>query len=248
MTIEIIFSAFFAGLLTFFAPCTLPLIPGYLAYISGMSSGELRSGSRIQKKVFFHSLAFVFGFTLIFVAFGILAGFLGSLLADIQEWLTRIGGVVVIVFGLFLLGIFDVSFFQKTIRFDVSKKIEKGKFLSSFLFGISFGVGWTPCIGPILGAILVIASSRATTVEGGILLLIFSAGLSMPFLFVSLVSGFALEYIQKFNAYLRYVSVIGGIFLILLGVLMIFDNFSMIVSWGFLLLDFLHYEQLLNYL
>lgn len=243
------FSAFVAGLITFIAPCTLPLLPGYIAYISGMGVGELKDQSKkIHIKTFLYGLAFVVGFSLVFVLMGVLAGYLGSFFVSFQEWLTRIGGLIVILFGLFLLGVLNISFLEKTFRVDISKYFKKGSFISAFLFGASFGVGWSPCVGPLLGAILLIASSSATVGTGALLLTTFSLGLAVPFLLVSLMSGYALQYIQKLNLYLKYFSVLGGVFLILLGVLMLFNQFDLIIVWGYRLLDVVNYDALLNYL
>ncbi len=244
-----IFSAFIAGLLTFLAPCTLPLIPGFLAYITGATTDELRKGdSRVRRTSFFHGFAFVFGFSLVFIALGIFAGFLGARLFFIKEWLSRIGGVVIIFFGLYLLGLFNISFFEKTKRFDVSRTFHKGKYVSAFLFGISFGIGWTPCIGPILGSILLIASSSATVFSGGVLLSAFSLGLAIPFLIVSVASGFSLKYIQKYSKALKYFSITGGVFLIILGGFMLLNNFEYIIVYGYQLFDFINYDSLVNYL
>lgn len=243
------FSAFIAGLITFVAPCTLPLLPGYIAYISGMGVGELQDqNKKIHVKTFLYGLAFVIGFSLVFILMGVLAGYLGSFFLSFQEWLTRIGGVIVVLFGLFLLGVFNLPVLQKTFRLDVSQYFKKGSFLSAFLFGASFGVGWSPCIGPLLGAILLIASSSATAGTGALLLATFSLGLAIPFLIVSLMSGYALQYIQKLNKYLKYFSVFGGVFLIFIGVLMLLNQFDLLIVWGYRLLDFINYDALLNYL
>jgi cytochrome c-type biogenesis protein len=241
-------SAFIAGLLTFLAPCTLPLVPGFLAYISGASAHELRKNKKIQIGIFLHGLAFVFGFTLVFVGLGMLVGVLGAALQSFQVWLTRIGGIVVILFGLQLVGVLSISFFEKTKRFNVASVLTKGKYLSAFLFGASFAVGWSPCVGPILGAILLLASASRTAITGGLLLFAFSVGLALPFLFVSLVSGFALQYIQKISSFIKYFSVIGGLLLVLIGILMLFDSFELLITWGYRLFDFINYDALLNYL
>lgn len=243
------FSAFIAGLLTFLAPCTLPLIPGFLAYITGATTDELSKGdSKVRRTSFFHGLAFVVGFSIIFISLGVFAGFLGSRLFFIKEWLSRIGGVVIIFFGFYLLGLFNIPFFENTRRFDISKTFHKGKYISAFLFGISFGIGWTPCIGPILGSILLIASSSATVFSGGLLLFAFSLGLGIPFLIVSVASGFSLKYIQKYSKLLKYFSVAGGAFLIILGGLMLTNNFEYIIVYGYRMFDFINYDSLLNYL
>ncbi|MFI5281101.1 MAG: cytochrome c biogenesis CcdA family protein, partial [Gemmatimonadales bacterium] len=170
--------AFLAGLLSFLSPCVLPLVPSYLSYITGMSAAaEIQSRRHLA---LLHAFLFTVGFTLIFVALGATATGLGRLLNHYQQWLERVGGALIIVFGLFTLGVLKVGVFSREMRVQLSG--QPVGFLGSVLAGVAFGAGWTPCIGPILGSILLYTSSRADFTKGIPLLLSYSAGLAVPFL------------------------------------------------------------------
>lgn len=243
--------AFIAGLLTFLAPCTLPLVPGYLAFIGGVSKEELQNtetASFARKKIIRNGLFFIFGFTIVFVMFGMLAGFVGYALAPYRLWLSRIGGVFVMVFGLFLLGVFKLPFLQRERRLRFPRWLHVGTPTSSAIIGGTFAVGWTPCVGPILASILFLASNTATVFGGGFLLLIFSLGLGVPFLLVAIGFSHATAYLTKLSRVLSIVSVVGGLFLIVLGWLLVTDNFGLTIFYGYRVLDFLHYRSLLQYL
>lgn len=254
-SIALIIPAFIAGIITFLAPCTLPLVPAYLGFISGTSAGELKDparAGRARRKIFLNGLFFMAGVTIVFVGFGILAGLLGQSLAPWRIWLTRIGGAFVILFGLYMMGILKVSFLNSFLgaekKVKLPFKIERGNPLSSAALGASFAFGWTPCVGPILGSILLLASTSATAFSGGFLLLIFSLGLAMPFLAIAAGFGTLSTKVGKIAKYLNWVEIIGGIFLILLGILLITNNFSLLLSYGYQLFDFINYDALLDYL
>lgn len=243
--------AFIAGILTFLAPCTLPLVPAYLGFISGTSLEDLKDPAKAggaKRKIFLNGLFFILGFSLIFIAFGVLAGFAGLALAPHRIWLTRIGGVFVIIFGLFMLNVLKIPFLSREIQFKTPTIFERGKPTNSLILGAAFGTGWTPCVGPILGSILLLASTSSTALQGGILLAIFSAGLAIPFLLIAAGIGSASNYITKISAYLKWVSIIGGIFLILLGILLITDRMTLLISYGYRLFRFIEYDRLLDYL
>ncbi|MEX0934005.1 MAG: cytochrome c biogenesis protein CcdA [Candidatus Paceibacterota bacterium] len=251
ISIGFIIAAFFAGLLTFLAPCTLPLVPAYLGFISGVDQEELKnpkSAVRARRKIFLNGLAFIVGFSLIFIIFGILAGFAGTALAPYRIWLARAGGVLVILFGLFMLGFFKLPFFQTDKRIPIPKWLTLGKPSSSLFIGGTFALGWTPCVGPILGSILLLAGTSGTALTGGIMLTVFSFGLALPFLAIALAFSQATAYIEKISKYLRWVSIVGGVFLILLGVLLATDNFGLTIQYGYELFEFINYEGLLDYL
>lgn len=252
MNTALIFPAFFAGLLTFLAPCTLPLVPGYLAFISGASLTDLQNSQKAasaKRKVFLNGLAFVVGFSLIFIFFGSLAGFLGSSLAIYRIWLTRIAGIFVIVFGLFMLNVLRIPFLlRETGGLKVSRVFERGKPLNSLILGSSFGIGWTPCVGPILASILLLASTSTTAWQGAALLSVFSAGLAIPFLLIALGIGAASRLIARFGRILNYASVIGGIFLIGLGILLFTNQWYWLVAKGYQLFKFINYDKLINFL
>jgi len=244
-------ASFIAGLLTFLAPCTLPLVPAYLGFISGVDQKELKDPATARfarRKIFLNGLMFILGFTLIFIAFGVLAGFAGTALAPYRVWLARVGGALVILFGLFMLGVFNLSFFQSDKRIPIPSWLKLGKPSSSLFIGGTFALGWTPCVGPILGSILLLAGTSGTALEGGIMLTIFSVGLAIPFLVIAAAFSRATVYVEKISRYLTAVSYVGGVFLILLGLLLITDNFGLTIQYGYELFDFIDYDRLLDYL
>jgi len=251
LSIGFILASLFAGLLTFLAPCTLPLVPAYLGFISGVDQEALKNpatASAARRKIFLNGLAFIVGFSLIFIVFGVLAGFAGTALAPYRIWLARIGGVLVILFGLFILGFFKLSFFQTDKRIPIPKWLTLGKPSSSLFIGGTFALGWTPCVGPILGSILLLAGTSGTAFTGGVMLTVFSIGLAIPFLLIAFAFSKATIYIDKISKYLKVISIIGGIFLILLGLLLATDNFGLTIQYGYELFDFINYDRLLEYL
>lgn len=251
--IGLIISAFFAGILMFLAPCTLPIVPGYLGFISGVSLKDLEQATgserrRIQRKIFLNGVLFVLGFTLVFITFGVLAGILGQAIAPYRLWMGRIGGVLIILFGLFMLGVFNFKFFTQEKRVRLPKFLKVGNPSTSFAIGSAFAVGWTPCVGPILASILLLAATSTTAVQGGVLLFIFSLGLAIPFLLVAAGTSYASSFIQKGNKYIKYISYVGGVFLIILGALLVTDNFVLTIQYGYKLFDFIGYDRLLEFL
>ncbi|HEY4505920.1 MAG TPA: cytochrome c biogenesis protein CcdA [Candidatus Paceibacterota bacterium] len=249
-------AAFVAGLLTFLAPCTLPIVPGYIGFISGVSAKD-SSGSG-KRRIALNGLTFVLGFSFVFILVGSLAGLIGTTLVEYRLWLTRIGGILVILFGFFMLGVFSAlgrsAFGGKISVLFIDKRMSIPKFLkvghpsSSVVIGAAFAFGWTPCIGPILGSVLLLAGASSTVLQGIWLLAVFSLGLGLPFLLVAFAFSAATKYISAITPYLKYVSIVGGIFLILLGVLLITDNFGVVIQYGYGLFDFLNYDRLLDYL
>lgn len=249
ISIGLIISSFFAGLLTFLAPCTLPLVPAYLGFISGVSEEDLKDplkAKAARRKIFLNGVFFILGFSIVFIVFGTLAGLVGQGLTPFRIWLTRIGGGLVILFGLFMLGVFRLPFLQVNKRMKVPSFLTIGKPSSSLAIGGAFAFGWTPCVGPILGSILLLASTSTTALQGGLLLTVFSLGLAVPFILVALGYSHATKYIKKISRYLKWVSIVGGIFLIILGILLITNNFSLLIQYGFQLFDFIGYEGLLE--
>ena len=210
LSLTFVLSSFVAGVLTFLAPCTLPLVPGYLGFISGVPPEDLEDPAKAKfarRKIFLNGVFFVVGFSIVFVVFGTLAGLIGQELVAYRVWLTRIGGVLVILFGLFMLGALKIPFLQSDKRLKMPKFLKVGKPSSSLVVGGAFAFGWTPCVGPILGSILLLAGTSTTALEGGLLLLIFSVGLAVPFLLVALLYSKATQYIPKVSRYLKVVSV-----------------------------------------
>ncbi len=251
MDFSLIVPAFVAGLITFLAPCTLPLIPVYLAIISGVPPSHLQDPERAKRahvKIFVNGLFFVVGFSLVFILLGTLAGAVGQLLTEYRLWIARFGGILVILFGLFMLGTVKIPMLDKIAHFKMPRLFRQGSAANATLIGAVFGFGWTPCIGPVLGTILLLASISSTVGQGAFLLFIFSIGLAIPFLLVALLASSATKYIRHISRYLHVISVIGGIFLIALGILILFDQMGMLISYGYQLFDFINYEQLMDYL
>jgi len=244
--IGLIIPSFFAGLLTFLAPCTLPLVPGYLAFISG--AGAIEERERNRGKIFWNGVAFVIGFSLVFITLGTIVGLIGQAFAPYQVWLSRIAGVSIIVFGLFMIGILKIPLLNQEQRLKVPSIFKRGNLAGSFLFGSAFSLGWTPCVGPILGSILLLASTGATALEGSLLLATFSLGLAVPFLLIAFSISRAEKYLEKISKYLNVVSVVGGIFLVILGTLVLTGNMSIFLSWSYRALQFLQYDRLIEYL
>ncbi|MBI4085062.1 MAG: sulfite exporter TauE/SafE family protein [Candidatus Liptonbacteria bacterium] len=251
MDFSLVIPAFIAGILTFLAPCTLPLVPGYLAFISGASVEDLKDPERAKgakRRIFLNGVLYVLGFSLVFIAFGMLAGFLGTALAPYRIWLTRVGGILVITFGLFLIGVLKLPFLTKDFQLKVGGAIGRGQGKSSFILGSAFAFGWTPCVGPILGSILLLASTTTTAIQGAFLLSVFSLGLAIPFLAVALGVGSASKYIAKLSKLLSVISVIGGIFLIGLGILLFTNKMTLLIYYGYQFFDFINYDALIDYL
>ena len=173
MDTVLVIPTFIAGLLTFLAPCTLPLVPAYLGFISGVSLADLQDPEKVRRvrwKIFLNGLAFVIGWTAVFVALGTLFGFVGSALVPYRQWLTRIGGIFVIIFGFFMLNVIRIPFLTRQRTISVPPIFKRGKASNSLILGTAFGLGWTPCVGPILGSILLLASTSTTVFQGAFLL------------------------------------------------------------------------------
>jgi len=218
--------AFVAGVLSFLSPCVLPLIPSYVGFLTGLTLEELevRRGTALA-----HALWFVAGFSLIFIALGATASALGVLLLRSQVWIGRIGGGVVILFGLYLLGVVRPGLLMRERKVQLARK--PLGYLGSAFVGITFGAAWTPCIGPILGAILTLAAAQASVGHGAALLTAYSAGLALPFVVTALALDRFLAWFQRFRPYLVWVERIAGGLLILLGLLLVTDRFTLLASW-----------------
>ena len=243
LSFAFLISAFFAGIVTFLAPCTFPLVPGYLSFISG--SGKTKS------KIFLNGVLYVIGFSSVFILFGTLFGLGGSFVFQYKAVLIKLGGIFVILFGLLMLAsAFNIPLFRFLAadrRLRLGNKLAPGKPISSLLFGASFALGWSPCVGPILGVILTLAASSSSVMQGAFLLFVFSLGLAIPFLLTALAIGWATAHFAKIAKYLNWVSVIGGIFLVTLGVMMVTNNYLFWVGlvYRFFALFGLNYEEAL---
>ena len=227
-----IISAFGAGLVSFLSPCVLPLVPGYLSYIGGQSLAEMRNSDATLKEtlvILGLSLFFVLGFSTVFIAFGASATVLGQILLSYKYEANIIGGIIIIIFGLFMTGLLKSTFLQRDIR--IHSEIPGGKALSSYLLGLAFAFGWTPCIGPILGAILTVSATSGTNSNGIGLLSIYSLGLGVPFVIAALFTDQFLHHAKKFRKHGPLIHRIAGIILIIMGIAMITGYLSRFSFW-----------------
>lgn len=218
--------AFMAGLLSFLSPCVLPLVPSYVGFITGMTLPEMAGRRRVALT---HALLFVLGFSLIFVVLGASATALGQALNYYQVWLQRVGGVLIILFGLLCLGVFKVGLLNQERRVHLERK--PVGYLGSALVGMAFGAGWTPCIGPVLGGILGLAATTNDVARGMQLLAVYSAGLAVPFLIAAVAVESFLDWFQRFRRYLPWVMRLSGILLIVVGVLLATGEFTRLAGW-----------------
>ena len=218
--------AFVAGLLSFLSPCVLPLIPSYVGFLTGLTLEELevRRGTAL-----IHAGWFVTGFALVFVALGATASALGAVLLHSQVWIGRIGGVIVLLFGLYLVGVLRPAFLLRERKVQLAHK--PVGYVGSAVVGITFGAAWTPCIGPILGAILTLAAATSSIAQGTALLAAYSLGLAIPFLVTALALDRFLVWFQRFRPYMVWVDRIAGALLIVLGILLVSDRFTLLSSW-----------------
>ena len=222
--------AFIAGLLSFLSPCVLPLIPSYITYITGLSFADLQAAHpthKVRQQTIIHSLLFIAGFTTVFVLLGASATFIGNYLQSHMGLLRKIGGVLIIIFGVHVTGIFDIGLLLGEKRLTIHRK--PAGYLGSFIVGIAFAAGWTPCIGPILASILMVAATEETIYHGIALLLIYSMGLGLPFFLASLAMHQFLVFFNRFKKYIRIFELVTGIFLIIVG-LLLFTNYLTVLS------------------
>lgn len=221
---------FIEGILTFISPCILPMIPVYFFYMAGISEEENAGGRDLQRdRLIINALGFVAGFTLVFVALGAAATSLGHFLKGNIEVFRKIGGVLIIIFGLNFLGVFKLKFLNTEKRINYSFK--RLKFFNSVIFGAVFGFGWTPCLGPLLGAALITAGNSNTVWQGIMLLFAYSIGLGIPFILVAVLFEKLKGALRKVQKYSRIINIISGIVLILAGILVFTDSFKYLTVW-----------------
>ncbi len=224
--------AFLAGMASFLSPCVMPLIPSYVSYITGISFADLKGGedrSRIRKVTFINSLSFIIGFSTVFISLGAGSSFLGSLLVKYQDVLRVGGGILIIIFGLFIAGIINIRFLMRERIVEVKEK--PAGVIGSFLIGMAFAAGWTPCIGPILGSILLYVSAKGSASYGIQLLAIYSLGLGIPFLISSMAINMFLLYSKKIQRYMRIIMLLSGIILIAFGMLLITNSIGILTRY-----------------
>jgi cytochrome c-type biogenesis protein len=229
--------ALLAGLASFLSPCVFSLVPAYVGYLGGISAGG-ETGKPNRWLTFSHGLAFVLGFSVVFVLLGVAASFAGGLLYDLRFWLSKIGGIVVIVFGLHMIGVFHIPFLSYDTRVQKAPDPKWG-YLSSALMGVFFSAGWSPCVGPVLGSILTLAWNGGSISLGAILLTAYSIGLGIPFLVAALGIGWVTTILRKYGKTMRYIEIGMGVILVIIGVMLFTGVFELIAQQGqFFFIDF----------
>lgn len=221
--------AFTAGLLSFLSPCVLPIIPSYLSFVSGVSLEEMGSAhttGNVRRRVVFNSLAFIVGFSVIFVSLGASASYLGSLFLGYRNFIRTLGGAFIILVGIYLMGFFKISLLDRYLQFNLRDK--PAGYLGSVLVGVTFAVAWIPCVGPILGAILTLAAASSEIGRGIFYLTTYAAGLAIPFFLSAVAVNSFFEFSQKFRRYLQVVHVAAGILLVIVGILLITDYMTLL--------------------
>lgn len=232
MTDVNIFVAFAAGVFSFLSPCVLPLIPSYLSFVSGVSLEEMRGEqtlSRMRWRVVFNAIAFIAGFSLVFVSLGASASYLGGLFMAYRDAIRIIGGVFILLVGLYLAGLFKVAALERYLQFNLKDK--PAGYLGSILVGITFAVAWTPCVGPILGATLALASTSGEVDRGVFLLTSYAAGLGLPFFLSALAIESFLQFSYRLRRYIRAIHMAGGILLVVAGILLITDYMTLLNAY-----------------
>jgi len=224
--------AFSAGLFSFLSPCVLPLFPSYLSFITGMSVDRLthEAGAGARTRVMVHSLAFILGFSAVFVSLGASFSAAGQFLLDYRDWIRIAGGILIVVFGLYIAGILRVRLFGRTQQLHIRNK--PAGLIGSFLVGLTFAIGWTPCVGPILGSILTLASNDKTIWQGITLLLAYSAGLGLPFLLSSVALGAFLRFFKRYRPLIPTVERAAGVLLVVVGILVATNYYVLLNSWA----------------
>lgn len=224
--------AFLAGLASFLSPCVFSLVPAYIGYLSGRSAASAQSGEAPSRWLTFsHGLAFVFGFSVVFIILGVAASALGGFLYDFRIWLARIGGAIVILFGLHMTGIVQIPFLNYDLRPQTQVDRRFG-YISSAMMGIFFSAGWSPCVGPVLGAILTLSLTGGSTAMGAALLTAYSAGLAIPFLIAALGIGWVTNILRKYGKTMHYVEIAMGILLIIVGAMLMLGIFEWMAQFG----------------
>jgi cytochrome c-type biogenesis protein len=223
--------AFLAGLASFLSPCVFSLVPAYVGYLGGRAAGG-ESSVYNRWVTFTHGLAFVLGFSLVFVIFGAAVSVAGGFLYGIRSWLAKIGGIVVIIFGLHMIGVFRIPFLEYDTRVDRAPDPKWG-YLSSGLLGVFFSAGWSPCVGPVLGTILTLAINGGSVALGAKLLSAYSVGLAIPFLAAALGIGWIMTILRKYNKVLHYVEIVMGFVLVFVGVLLFAGVFELLSRYGY---------------
>lgn len=229
MTDVNILVAFAAGIFSFLSPCVLPLIPSYLSFVSGVSLEDMRheqTRKRVRARVVLNSVAFIAGFSLVFVSLGVSASFLGGLFLAYRNVIRLAGGLFILLVGLYLIGLFKIPALERYLQ--VNLKDKPAGYLGSVLVGITFAVAWTPCVGPILGAILALAGTAGEIGRGTLLLSSYAAGLALPFFLSAMAVNSFMQFSRLFRRYMRAFHVAGGVLLVIVGLLLLTDYMTML--------------------
>lgn len=224
--------AFLAGILSFVSPCVLPIVPPYLAWLAGVSFEELKAeepNAAQRRRVVLAALAFVLGFSTVFVGLGATASVIGKTIAQYFDTLSIIAGIVIIIMGLHFLGVFRIAFLYREARVQVSRK--PAGFVGAYVIGLAFAFGWTPCVGPVLAAILFVAGSEGTAARGAMLLAIYSLGIGIPFILAALFASRFLGLAARFRKHMRKVEMAMGALLVITGLLFVTGQMSTISFW-----------------
>ena len=210
-----------AGLLSFLSPCVLPIVPGYLCFLAGTSLDKIASGEDASKErnVFYFALSFVFGFSTVFILLGASATLLSGLIYEYLDILRVVGGIIIIIFGIHFMQIIQLPFLNRDTRYQIESY--RPGIVGSYVIGLSFAFGWTPCIGPILGSVLSIAASSETVTYGIVLLMLFSAGLGIPFLLAAYAINGFMRFLSKIRNYIRAIEIFTGVLLVIFGILIL---------------------------
>jgi cytochrome c-type biogenesis protein len=224
-------AAFLAGLLSFLSPCVLPLVPSYLTYLTGLSIDQLtdrRAGERIRKTIVVNALLFIAGFSAVFISFGASASLMGQVLSDYQHVIRKVGGILIILFGLYLMGIIkpQLLMIEKRLHFTARPT----GYIGSLLIGAAFAAGWTPCVGPVLGTVLLYAGTTDTLMDGIMLLTFYSLGLGLPLLITSLALDRFLVSFKELRAYLGMISGVSGVLMIIFGAILYMDRLALLTA------------------
>lgn len=233
MTAEVgLLAASVAGLLSFLSPCVLPLVPPYLCFLAGASLDDLTRGGghgHVTRRAFARALAFVLGFAVVFVALGASASFIGRLIADHLALLTRVAGIIIVLLGLHMLGVFRSLLLMRDAHFQIARR--PTSMLGAFVVGLAFAFGWTPCVGPVLASVLILAGGGDSVGEGARLLAAYAAGLGVPFLLAALFAGPFLRWLSRFRRYLGLTEKVTGTALVATGVIIFIGAMPMFAGW-----------------
>lgn len=225
--------AFLAGMASFLSPCVFSLVPAYIGYLGGRSLASAQESGQANRRIAFtHGLAFVVGFSIVFILLGVAISALGSLLYEARNWLAKIGGIVVIIFGLHLTGIIRIPFLEYDLRPQSTPDRQRG-YVASAMMGVFFSAGWSPCVGPVLGAILTLALSGGSITQGVALLTAYSAGLAIPFLVAALGIGWVTTILRRYGKVTHYVEIGMGVLLIVVGAMLFLGTFQTLSRFGF---------------